>query len=364
VSQDFGDAQAMEGPAEDIKEFSSTRQDDVLRNCLNAGYEALTMLDLIDRRIGSANEERIWQYGHSTLSIKATGKTKQRTPVAIYAHIHHDFSDPDSITGAIEQGLVNGAGIMTQDEFQRLLDLQNDKNVFVVDYGKLKKTIESKGDVFNINIALEHPQTIPFLGGEERAQRYLQKHAQVYGDKVIIWSSDDLADQPLARLLFIGGKYLPSLNGDYALDGHGRFVGIPLPKGTAAENKLEKEVEESIEQLVPGFTRRSVHILPPEEPIQLVEVTQPQKRKARVLPPMEEPVMLPPAEEKYPSLDQIIETSEKYVPNHRQPEWLAELSEGVDKNPLTLNQVIRRSRRYVPKYMHTQWFAALKKLYG
>jgi len=330
------------------------------------------MPDLIDRRIGSAGEERIWRYGHSTLSIKATGKTKQGTPVVVYAHAHHNFSDPDSITGAIEQGLVDGAGTMTQDEFQRLLDLQNDKNVFVVDYRKLKKTTESKKDVFSINMALEHPQTIPFLGGKERAQRYLRKHEQVYGDKVIIWSSDDLADQPLARLLFIGGKYLPSLNGDYALASHGRFVGMPLPKGTAVEDEPKKEIKQPVRQPVkqpakqpaPESTGRKARIiLPLGEPIRPVEATQPQKRRTTVLPPMEEPVVLPPPEKKHPTLDQIIEASKKYVPSHKQPEWLEELSEGVGEDSLALSQVMRRSRRYVPRYMYTQCFAALKKLY-
>ena len=52
-------------------------------------------------------------------------------------------------------------------------------------------------DVIDVAQALEHPQTIPFLGGRARAEQYLQRHKEVKGNRIGIWHSADLADEPL-----------------------------------------------------------------------------------------------------------------------------------------------------------------------
>src|SRR3989344_5558178 len=86
---------------------------------------------------------------------------------------------------------------MPESEFQRLLDLEDGKRVFVVDYGKLR---DSKSGTLSIEQALEHPQIIPFLGGEARAEAYLQKHSKIYGDRIGIWHGDYLGNNPVWRV--------------------------------------------------------------------------------------------------------------------------------------------------------------------
>lgn len=204
------------------KEFYDGGADKALRACQDEGFEAIFMPSIADTRIEAEKDARIWQKWWTAPSIKATGKTKQGNAVVVYAHIPNYFSNPDNIETAIKQGLINGAGIMPQDELQKLLDLEDNENVFVIDYNKLKN---SSSDVIPLKNALKHPQTIPFLGGEERAEKYLKRHKEVNGNQIENWHSDDLSDKPVGRLLFIGGDYL---NGRYGLHYIASFIGRVL----------------------------------------------------------------------------------------------------------------------------------------
>ncbi len=209
----------------EAEEFHANRTDKALRDCQSRGFEAVFMPAIIDARIEAPKDARIWQNWYIAPSIRATGKTKQDNAVVVYAHVPNYFSNPDNIEKAINQGLVNGAGIMPKDEFQRLLDLEDSENVFIVDYDALKS---SSSGVIPLEAAIKHPQTVPFLGGEERAKAYLKRHKEVYGYKIGIWHSDDLADEPLGRPLFLGYNYDLSLSffGGDDLDYLGRFLGV------------------------------------------------------------------------------------------------------------------------------------------
>ena len=239
----------------DGKEFYTPELIEALRDCQSQDYEAQFMPAIIDARIDSPKEERIWQTWFSAPSIRATGRTKQGNPVVVYAHIPNHFSSPDNIKKAREQGLRNGAGVMPQTKFQRLLDLneltdnQGNRLVWSVDYNTLKN---STSDVIPLKDALKHPQTIPFVGGEERAQRYLEKHKEVYGDKIGIWHSDDLSDEPRGRLLFVGYGYGGGLNGGDLLGGIGRFVGV-CKTGEASSREI-RPTKQQIQKIIAEFT--------------------------------------------------------------------------------------------------------------
>ncbi|MBI5804083.1 hypothetical protein HY450_02470 [Candidatus Pacearchaeota archaeon] len=207
--------------------FGPVRGDVALKECSDAGYEAQFMPTLIDTRIYSKKGSAFWNFLWRTPSIKATGKTKQDNPVVIYAHVPNYFSKHENITEAIEVGLVKGAGKIPREEFQRLLDLEDKERVFVVDYDELKR---STSDLIPVKKALAHPQTIPFLGGKDRAELYLPKHKENYGDQIGIWHSDDLCDEPLARLLYVGDDYCDGLIANYHLNYSGRFFGVPKLK--------------------------------------------------------------------------------------------------------------------------------------
>lgn len=229
------------------KEFYDSRTDKALRNLQNEGYKALFMPSIIDARIEAPDNARIWKTFYSAPSTRVTGRTKQGNPVVVYAHIHNYFSEHNNITKAIENGLVNGAGVMPQKEFYKIVDLdgvkdsQENQLVWVVDYEKLKNSTSA---VIQVEEALGHPQTIPFLGGEERAQKYLKRHKGVYGNQIGIWHSDDLGNQPLGRLLFVGCSFDVGLGGG-GLRGGGRFVGV---RAEVAPQILQPNLEQILKQ--------------------------------------------------------------------------------------------------------------------
>lgn len=222
-------------------------------------YEAIFMPAIIDTRNEAPNNSTVFQCWYTVPSIKATGRTKQGTPVVVYAHVPNYFSAPENIRKAIKQGLVNGAGRFPQTELQRLLDLEDGKNVFVVDHNTLKN---STNGVIPVNKALKHPQTIPFIGEEGRAINYLEKHKQVYGEEIGNWHLDDLADKPLARLLFVGDDYYGGLLGDGPLYGDARFLGVPLNAAEGSARKIfpaQEKLAGIINEYVAPINQPEVH---------------------------------------------------------------------------------------------------------
>ncbi len=229
----------MTTPTQEIKTFYDAQVEQALENCQTAGYQAVFMPQLADARMqGIAS----WNEWRTTPSIRATGRTKQGNAVVVYAHIPNWLANPDHIRTAKQQGLVNYAARLPQDEFQRLLGAEDKQTVFVVDHAMLRK--ESSGTV-KIAKALQHPQTIPFLGGEERAERYLKAHAQAYNTKTIgNWHGDDLnEDSPLARLLCLDYYGGGGLGGGNVLGGVGQFFGVRQKSAEGARS--EKSVTDA-----------------------------------------------------------------------------------------------------------------------
>lgn len=182
------------------EEFYNNNLSDALSNCQKQ-HSPLFMPSLIDARIYSPKGARIWQSRYDSVSARVTGKTKAGNAVVVYAHIPNYLAKPKNIEKAKKQKLVNGAGIVPQNEFQRLLDLEDGLNVFAVDNNTLNS---STSGVVAIKDALKHPQTIPFIGNEARAEAYLKRFEEVYGNKIGIWHCNDLGEQPLGRLLYVG----------------------------------------------------------------------------------------------------------------------------------------------------------------
>jgi hypothetical protein len=197
-----------------------------LGRCLDSGKEALFMPEIIDAMIALSHEtSSIWETGYSAPSLKVTGKTEKGNAVAIYAHVPNELSFPKGIRRAIIGGLRHGAVKISWEEFDRLLNLEDNKTVFVVDHNKFSKT---DLDYMPTKEALKHPQTIPFLGGKERAEAYLERHAQVFcnkDEKIGTWNCDDLDDGPRGRLLYINGH--GDMSSNYSvIDYVGRFLAV------------------------------------------------------------------------------------------------------------------------------------------
>jgi len=225
-----------------LKEFRNDDLATALENCQSEGYKAMFMPELADARVKG---KAAWDKWYSTPSVRATGKTNQGNAVVVYAHIPNYFSNPENIKSALSS-LVNGAGRMPQEEFQKLVDAEDGKKVFVVDYDKLKN---SKSERIPLSEAIEHPQTIPFLGGQERAEEYLAKFKEAYNTNQIgIWHCDDLNENSLmGRLLFVGNDDY-NLNGDGNLSNIGRFLGVRRER--VAEDGAKKIKTPSLNEIL------------------------------------------------------------------------------------------------------------------
>ncbi|MBI2629724.1 hypothetical protein HYW76_01355 [Candidatus Pacearchaeota archaeon] len=214
-------------------------------------YDAQFMPVIIDTRINSSKSARIWETWFSSLSVRVTGRTSLGSSVVVYGHTPNYFSNPKNIRISLDN-LRNGAGIMPQKEFQKLVDLDEAEDdfgnrlVWVVDYETLKK---SKSGLISVSEALEHPQTIPFLGGENRAIKYLQEHKINYGNDIGVWHFDDLDEHPRGRLLVVGNNCNNNLNGNNNLNNNGRFVGIALAVLRLIFMKTYKNLYEEIYSL-------------------------------------------------------------------------------------------------------------------
>ncbi len=235
-------------PKELVKPFyspSRTGVADVLEQARNEWYQTLFMPELALARVDS---QELWKDWYAAPSFRATGKTKQGAKVVLYAHVPSNFSTPANIREAITNGnLVNGAGPIPQAEFNRLVSLDGNGRVFVVEYDTLRK---APSDVISVDAAFEHPQTIPFLGGEATAKAYLAKHKEMYGNRIGIWHSDDFnKDTPLGRVLCFGYDGSLGLYGDYGIDDDGRVLAVAPEAqsvakiGEAANVPLEQRVE-------------------------------------------------------------------------------------------------------------------------
>ncbi len=215
--------------------FYDSHQYVALQNLMKEGYSPLFMPALVDAR-NDALSSPLWQGEYSTPSVRVTGRTNLGTPLVVYSHIPSYLSNPENIQSEVENGLVKFAARMPQKEFQRLVGLDGAKDcagnrlVWVVDYS-LKNALAG---FVSTNQVLDHPETIPFFGGEQRAQEYMRRYnvrSNSTDLTIRVRYKDDLSEQPVGRLLFLG---LTGFSGGNNIGGGGSFVGVrqmvPLEK--------------------------------------------------------------------------------------------------------------------------------------
>ncbi len=214
-----------------------------LAECQNEGYRAAFIPKIMDMRSVSDKNSFIWNKGYSAPSVRVTGTTKGGSKVVVYAHIDNYFSDPKNIQKAIvdkKNPLINGAGYYPKKLFQQLLNKEDGVNVFVIDYDSLKN---STSGTISISDAMKHPQVIPFIGGEKRAEKYLEQHEKVVGKNIGVYHSTDLHDVPYGRVLFVDNSNdNGNLNGYNLLNYNARFVGVPS-SGVASAQKIKSPLE-------------------------------------------------------------------------------------------------------------------------
>lgn len=214
---------------------------DSLKACRSAGMEPLYMPELAMARVDADNDSILWKRRFLAPSVRITGRSKAGNPVAVYAHVPTSLSDPDSakIKKIIDDSTFNGVGPIPEDEFYALLDQEGNGRVFVVDYAKLRKSRPSF--VVEVDDVLDHPQMVPFLGGEQIAQKYLAKYKDVYNKsqyKLGVLHIDDLEDRPMGCVLSADVACLGLVCGRYSV---GYVVGV---SAGAQEQGLEERVKE------------------------------------------------------------------------------------------------------------------------
>lgn len=202
--------------------------------------------------VGSRLQDRYWGRSYATQSIRATGCTKHGQKVDIYVHTEHWFSNPENILSAYRRDFndltLNGAARMPQEEFDRLIDLDEKTNehgsriVWVIDHGELWR---ARSKVMTTEEALEHPQTKPFIGDETKAELYLTKHKERYGDKIGVWRIDDFGTEPRARPLFFGSNHL-GLDSAFTFFSDGRILAMKYINIQAQTSKKSLSLQDEL----------------------------------------------------------------------------------------------------------------------
>lgn len=183
--------------------------------------------------LGKSN---LWHHTISTPSIRATGKTKAGSRVVVYAHVPNYLGKHETLGEIVRKDKDASLLPLPEKEFQRLVDLDgliDDKSirrVWVIDYGKFRN---ARRDVVALDEALEHPHTIPFLGGEEIARAYFIAQKEVYREfharcaRIGVSYSMELDEHtPKAKLLLLGGFGVPGLTCNGLLRGEARALGL------------------------------------------------------------------------------------------------------------------------------------------
>ncbi|MBS3145118.1 hypothetical protein J4208_06055 [Candidatus Woesearchaeota archaeon] len=167
----------------------------VLDQCQDEGFQPLYMPTLVDKVV---NGELPWDQWFTTPSIKATGETQQGSKVVVYAHIPTDLVTKEGLLNAWHttwrRDVANGAASIGYKEFQQLVDqdgltdTRGNRLIWVVDHEILKT---APSETIHLDQVLEHPQTIPFLGGQARTEAYLTIHAKKENTNTFFVSYDD-----------------------------------------------------------------------------------------------------------------------------------------------------------------------------
>ena len=141
-----------------------------LDECLNEGCSPLFMPSIIDMITLHNDRYRPPFRTYFSQSIRVTGKSEEDgEPVVVYAHAPHYLSDPRNLERAIKEGLVEGTVAYPEDEFQKLLELE-EANKKVIAVGYLKT---SMGGHYRPH---RHPEGKMFCGGKDRVNRFFREY--------------------------------------------------------------------------------------------------------------------------------------------------------------------------------------------
>ncbi|HLD72154.1 MAG TPA: hypothetical protein VJA23_01065 [Candidatus Nanoarchaeia archaeon] len=229
---------------QDVQVFERLEIDGILKaytECVDAKAQPWFIPELVDAKITPNCNDYLWQNDFTQPSIIVTGRNRAGKAVVVYDHGSNYFSNLENLKKVYQNGLSNGAGLMPQDEFLKLLGLEDEKTVFVRDHQELMNS--QYGDI-EVSTALAHPMMIPFLGGKERAESYLDAFGKRIGSKIHLRIVNDLDNVAKGRWLVLGGNYVNnSLGGVYYFYNYGRVLGVESSEDAVSnKDSLEKRV--------------------------------------------------------------------------------------------------------------------------
>ncbi len=212
--------------AQDVKVFERLEKDGILSaytECVEAKARPWYIPELVDAKTAPNCNDYLWKNGFTQPSIMVTGRSQAGNAVVVYDHCLNYFSDLENLRKVYQAGLINGAGIMPQDEFLKLLDSEDGKTVFVRDHQELMNSVQGE---IKVSKCSAHPMVVPFLGGKDRTESYLDAFAQKIGSSMYLNIINDLGDVAKGRWLVLRGDFSSSFGGNCYFDNNGRVLGV------------------------------------------------------------------------------------------------------------------------------------------
>ena len=242
------------------------------------GYVA-SLPELVRARILASPDQEIWTNFYTANSEEDIGATKQGKPILLVVHGNGILSSPERIERAYQDGLINRAARLFQEEVVKLSEgrLPNEQVIPVHSFSEFRQGIRNlprnyaivmdldeakrtKSGVHKIKDLLNSPLFIARAGGLQTAEEYLRNvEEKLKVSKYGSWHPFDNVDinQPQGRLLFLDINYDNCFNGLSNLGNDGRFVGVRAPEisdlKTESERKpteitLEKRIRVALEK--------------------------------------------------------------------------------------------------------------------
>ncbi|MEM4259927.1 MAG: hypothetical protein QXG00_01695 [Candidatus Woesearchaeota archaeon] len=175
--------------------------------------------EFADKRAENAQnntDDNIWNKMITTRSLEVM-KVIFNNVYIMHIHIPHFFCDPKILKNKEAEGLIGNAIKIPNNLFEYYWNLSDNKHIFKKIYHKDGENFNSnlpKPEIFTIKEALKIDYVIHFLGGENIAKIYLDKHKQIIGEKIKIEPITNLLgeitkaeyDGPIARFARLGNN--------------------------------------------------------------------------------------------------------------------------------------------------------------
>ena len=227
----------------------------------NKGHIA-SLPEIFHARVMSLENSFVCTNWFTAMSEEIVGTTQSGSKLLVVEHGGGIFSTHERIRKIERRGLINGAGRLSQRDFNNLLNgkLPDGKEIpvysyadfidqgnlprkygIILDFDRIKSIQSGLNDIDSL---YENPLIIARAGGQEQAREYLDKVKQIYQEKDLrLYHPFQRVDASKAqgRVLFVGCEI--NFYGNSGLDADGRFIWVQKSAESGAKtlvHSLEK----------------------------------------------------------------------------------------------------------------------------